>query len=381
MDTYTKRSHSFTKFHTLQEKLTDDGQKYYFSINLKKWGLFLASSAIITLGFTLGLIILFPIHFNNIPLQSYFLYVIRGWGVGLLVALCMLSLVYTVYLIVTVPRMIKLQKFTLTLKEGEVSVCGKSLTIPENLAMRIIVRSRYNVREDLNTTLQFETLGSPFFQLSRFEKYLSYHEKRRLAEQLSLNLKIQLTDMLSSFEPGIYENEQNFSEKLKLTKLEPSGTLKLATSKNVQNIQLPYEKRVILEKVGFAIITLLLLSFSLLPSSTAARLATSFDYLFLGIIAVILTSAVHLPIILRTQIRSKIVVSDDSISLIRKNIWGTRRVFHSNFNELKDISIIPTTTKSSRMVFRSDKLTKMTARNSKEAVTNAVMTINNLLVN
>ena len=387
MDITTKWFYKFTKFHTFQQELTSEGQNYYFSVSLKKLCLFLASSAILALGFFLGLIIHFVITYSNILQWSPVLIFLNGWVLGLLFAVFLLCLMYIVFLIVMTSRMIRLHKFTLTLKEGEVSVCEKPLAIPEKLAMRIIVRSSHlqNIaaKRDLGTTLMFEPLSlSPFYQLSKAQKYLSYHEKRRLAEQLSLNLKIQFIDMLSSFEPGIYENSQNLAERLKFTTFKPSGNLKFATSKNitknVHNIQLPYEKKTIFFMIVPPIPLMLALSisyFTQLFSSSATQ--TNLSFIPFNII---LYFTIYFLITLRMPIRSKIVVSDDSISMIRQNIWGTRKTFHSILSELKDISIVRERNKPSRIVFRSDKLTRMTGKNPKETVTDATMIINNLLV-
>ena len=387
MDVNTVWFHKFTRFHTFKQELANDGQKYYFSVNLKKWSLFLASSAIITLGIILGLIV-FPSTFSYITLlEPYILQVIVILVGSLLIALSVLLLPYTVYLIATIPRMIKLQKFTLTLKKGEVLVCEKLLTIPEKLAIRIRVHDSIlqslTTRQDLATKLMFEPLElSPFSQLSKIEKHLSYHEKRKLAEQLSSNLKIKLIDMLSSFEPGIYENNENLAEKLKLTKLEQSNNLKLATSKNVHSIQLPYEKETIFWLIVNPILIMLLVNLNyliLLLPSNVTRGETNFS--FAPIIYASLFFPLFLPIILRKSIRSKVVVNEDSISLISQNIWGTRGVFCSSLNELKDISIIPDRNNSSQILLRSDKLTVVTYSYPRKAINTATTTINNLLLN
>ena len=375
----------FTRLYTFQQELTNDGQKYYFSVNLRKYCLFLASSAILAFGFMLGLIMVFLTFVSNyMALKSYIVYVIINFGLILLACTFLLFLTRTIHLIVIIPQLIKLQKFTLALKKEEVSVCEKSLTIPEKLTIRIFVYLRY-YSSILVPTLMFEPLNlSPFSQISKVEKSLSYHEKRKLAEQLSSNLKIPLTDMFSSFEPGIYENKQNFAEKLKFTEFEPSGNFKLTTSKNVHSIQLPYEKAKTSAKLMFMLILCIhSLIISLIPfSSIAMRLATSLDFLLIGVFFAILIIAFFLLLILTATRRCKIVVSDDSISMIKQSIWGERRIFHSSFNELKDISIFRgrIKSKSSQIVFKSDKLTEFTDKIPKEAVTDAIMTINNLLV-
>ena len=286
-----------------------------------------------------------------------------------------------------IPRIRTLQKFTLKLKDGEASFSEKSITIPENLTIRIRVRYstfpllfKYplSLLSGSSTRLLFEPLNlSPFHQIRRVEKHLSYHEKRRLAEQLSSTLKIQLIDMLSSFEPGVYESNQNFAEKLKFVELEPSGSSKLATSKNNLSIQLPYEKELVYWMLSYLVVAIVLIfNFGIRNLGTRT---TNPLIIFSSSACIIL--AIFLPQMLRFPIRTKIVVSGDHISLIRQNIWGARTTFHSNLSKLKDISIIPATPKTSRIVFRSDKQAEIINETSKEVVVNATTIINNLLVN
>ena len=180
------------------------------------------------------------------------------------------------------------------------------------------------------------------------------------------------------------KQNQSFAEKLKLAELEPSDSLKLATSKNNQSIQIPYEKEFVYWMLSYLIVVIVLIfNFGIrnLGTPTASNVTRTTNPLLIFIINACIILAIVLPQMLRFPIRTKIVVSADCISLIRQNIWGARRTFHSSLSKLKDISIIPATSKTSRIVFRSDKQAEINNETSKEVVANATTIINNLLVN
>ena len=75
----------------------------------------------------------------------------------------------------------------------------------------------------------------------------------------------------------------------------------------------------------------------------------------------------------------EIRVANDSITLTRRYIAGKRKVFYSQLSELKDITIIHVK-KNAHIVFRNDEQIKLTRENSKEAITEATLALNKLLV-
>ena len=376
--------YKFAKFHRFHQEFTNAGQKYYFIVNGKKvWFHFIASLLVI-LGSILGIsIIVNEIIANATSFSSktetelrYF-FINVSVGISVLTILLIAFAIYVITVIVRVPRMKRIQKFRLTLEGGEVSICEKTLQTPENLTMHIIFNNRL-LRGPLATAkLKLKPLTlSPFAEFSKVESYLSYHEKRGLAEQLSMHLKIQLTDMLSSFEPGIYKNKQNLPEKLNFTKLELSSSLKQETTSTSHSIKLPIRK-----KKAFAAIIFPWLLITLIYNITGITLflITSIMNLVF-ILSIVLFSLVpfctfaNLVTILLLS-KDKIFVTDESISLIRRYIWGKRRIFSSHLSELKDIAIIHEK-ESARIVFRNDKQTTLTNKNSKEVITGATMVIN-----
>ena len=375
---------SFTKFHRFQQELTENQQKYHFTANWKKLTYQFAASTLVLFGSVLGVILVLIALFLN-PFRKVIdtqtLVQIAVLGVILILFLLVTfvgALSYFIYLLVQVPFMKKLQKFSLTLEEGIVSVCNKTLTISEKLTIHITNGNRFRLAPLATAKLNFEPQSlSPFSELSKVERYLTYHEKRGLAEQLSLGLRIPLTDMLSSFEPGIYEN-QNFIKKSRFTKFEPSGSLKLEKFQNSHSIQLPLHKKKALLAELFLPLVVTILVFCISYYLFGFRTYTNaFFFFYISLLfAFVFVSSFRNTFKLTKE---KILVTHDSISLTRRSIWGTRKIFSSQFSELKEIAIIPVD-KSAQIVFRNDKLTSVTRVNSKEVIEEATMAIKNQLL-
>ena len=373
----------YSKFQRLNQEVTNTGQKYSFIVNWKKMSHHLIASLLVIFGSILGFFLLFStsVGFLSRPLSG-----ISLWLVSILVVLLLVLFVifvfYLIYLIIKIPPLKKLRGFILTLEKGAVSLCEKPLPISEKLMIHITFDDKLP-RDPLATArFLFEPLHlSPFSKFIPFEKYLTYHEKRVLAEQLSLNLKIQLTDKFSSFEPGVHTAEQGFAEKPKFDKTEPSDGSKLVAIQNPNVIQLPlFNKKTLFVEL---LIPLLIVPFVaglalFIYWLINGRVDNTF-YSLLWFIYCFSLGGLILFTIPKFS-RDKILVTDDSITLTRRYIWGTRKVFSSHLSKLKDIAII-TTNKSARIVFRSDKQTRVTHENSIEVIEEANLAMNNLLTN
>ena len=193
-----------TKFHTFHQESSTNGLNYYFTVHQRKIVYFAITSLLLAVASILGTValsrgIIFVFRLDQTITRNFLLWSIVILFLFLLI-LPIFSLIYFILTIGRALRMRRLKKFSLTLEEGKVSICQEPLQIPENLTVHITSKLSRFSRYSLSTSLDFIPYElSPFHQLSRVQKYFTYHEKRELAEQLSSNLKIELVDTLSSF--------------------------------------------------------------------------------------------------------------------------------------------------------------------------------------
>ena len=368
------------KFHSFQQEVTNTVKRYYFIGNLQKMIFHVLASLLIILGSNLGtgLVLGFALSLpsGTISLRDALFIII---GLPLFSILLIFGVVYLIYVIIKILQVRTLRSFTLILEEGKISNWDKLLPVSEELSIHITFTDSFRKRPLKTTKLQFQPRHLfPFPEFDKVEKYLSYHEKRELAEQLSQHLKIPLTDMLSSFEPGIYMGKQNFSEKTKFAKTKPSSSLKLVTKQSPHIIQLPiYKKKtligllVVLLILGNVVVGLNYLEATIRFGFSSARYFPRYTFVFINLL--VFLQVIHF------FKKDMIFVTDDSIALTRRYIFRTRKIFSSQFSELKDIAIIKTQ-KSARILFRNEKQTSLTLKNSKQILEEANMCINNLLV-
>ena len=379
MDIFVDKIQPFFRIHRFEQEFTKNRQKYYFTVNRRKLKVHFITSLLLliisALGVTLLLLAGFTNPYRKFLLDREILLVAVRFTIISLCVIFLTALTYFILLLVKNSQLKKLQKFSLTLEEGMMSVCEKSVSISENLTMRIVFDVGILFGPLATTKLIFEPQNlSAFSEFSKVEKYLTYLEKRKLAEQLSSKLNIQLTDMFSSFEPGIYKHKQNFILKPKFVQFKSSGNLKLEETQDSWNIRLPLHRKKAFMVIFFLQWVLIILFYVLFFYLFWSTLRVFGAYLF-----VISTPLIFPFLTILMYSEDEIRVANDSITLTRRYIAGKRKVFYSQLSELKDIAIIHVK-KNARIVFRNDEQIKLTRENSKEAITKATLAINKLLV-
>ena len=232
MNIFVDKIQPFFRVYRFEQESTKNRQKYYFTVNRRKLRVHFITSLLLLIISALGVTLLLLAGFTN-PYRKFLLdrEILLLAVRFTIISLCIMfltALTYFILLLAQNSQLKKLRKFSLTLEEGMVSVCEKSVSIFENLTMRIVFDVGLLFGPLATTKLIFEPQNlSAFSELSKVEKYLTYLEKRKLAEQLSSKLNIQLTDMLSSFEPGLYKHKQYFVLKPKFVQLKFSLNLRV----------------------------------------------------------------------------------------------------------------------------------------------------------